>query len=63
MENKVQCEVGFNLMGKENFIDERNFVSNLMEVEVGSVDDILDIQFLDCNFLGFKVEIDFEKGE
>lgn len=43
MENKVSCEVGFNLMGKENFIDERNFVSNLMEVEVGSVDDILDI--------------------
>lgn len=43
MENKVLCEVGFNLMGKENFIDEWNFVSNLMEVEVGSVDDILDI--------------------
>lgn len=63
MENKVSCEVGPNLMGKENLTDERNSASNPMEVEVGSVDDIPDIQPPDCNFLGFKAETDLEKGE
>ena len=34
-----------------------------MKVEVGSVNDIPDIQPPDCNFQGFKAETDLEKGE
>ena len=44
MENKVSYEVGPNLMEKENPTNERNSASNSMEVEVGSVNDIPDIQ-------------------
>ena len=63
MESKVSCEVGSNFMGKENLTNERNSASDPMEVEVGSVVGIPDIQPPDCNFLGFKAETDFEKGE
>ena len=63
MESKVSCEVGRNLMGKENLGNERNSASDPMEVEVGSVDDIPDIHPPYCNFLGFQAETDLEKGE
>ena len=63
MVNKASCEVGPNFIRKENLTNERNSASNQMEVEVGSVDDIPDIQPPDCNFLDFKAETDLRKGE
>ena len=45
----------------ENPTNERNSASNSIDVEVGSVDDIPDIQSPNCNALDFKAEKDLEK--
>jgi len=63
LDNKGSCEVGPNLLEKESPIYEWNSASNSMEQEVGSVDDIPDMQPPDCNLLDLKAEKKREKGE